>query len=785
MKKYNVKPACTLLSCLLIFGEVLLFAGCKNKNHGEEKTVAEDSIWFNSTTTKIEDIYQDNAVDYYESEIIGVYNDGLVLKTTGAYKLPDDFDWKTGNYEDYNFINIDYYTLSGELISSIDVSKAVSGKNNTRINDIVVNDTGVKLITVNSINGKDEFYSAEIDLVTGVVGEFKELLNKSSDLSLNDDMVFEGTWNIGEYLVSRYRWVNSYVFSFVISKGSSSIFSDLSVSFPFSKIVDISGYITVSDTEILLVCSSNDVRFILLNLETGEIVNYDNECDWINSINFTTRLSSVDGKSYITTQEGIKYLNFDKREQEEILSYNCCNLNRYTIGKMDLYSAKDDKYIFAGIIRYDDSLNISGYGSSEIPTIVVLEKTETNPNAGKVIITAASIGRIEVSYPICEAIRVFNDASDEYIVQLENNYRLTDHVDYSNAETNDELMDIYYKGASELSNQLAIDMISGNGPDIILNASSFSQIQSEDYLLDLNRYINGKKGIDKSDYFTNVIDAAKVDNKLLYMPVDFRVYGISTNISNVSTGQKGFTFDEYVKFVDEVCNGSNPISDTQLGALCTLYSYMSDTCVDGTAVNLDNESFRALCAYVKDNVTNKPSISDEQNESTYYSCFGDYLIKYGNIASYRTLLGFPSVDGRGPVISIETSIGISASATSTVADGAWEFIKICLGGDIQESVVRNFNNPVNQKVFDSTATIALENYNNSDSYNSYGQPLAESAINSYKEVLLSASVIVDSDPAILCVIREEIPPYFLDQKTLDEILPIIQNRVSTIIKERS
>ena len=61
----------------------------------------------------------------------------------------------------------------------------------------------------------------------------------------------------------------------------------------------------------------------------------------------------------------------------------------------------------------------------------------------------------------------------------------------------------------------------------------------------------------------------------------------------------------------------------------------------------------------------------------------------------------------------------------------------------------------------------------------------ESVITSYKEVLQSASVIVSDDPAVLNIIREEIPAYFLDQKSLDAVISIINNRVSTVIAERA
>ena len=61
----------------------------------------------------------------------------------------------------------------------------------------------------------------------------------------------------------------------------------------------------------------------------------------------------------------------------------------------------------------------------------------------------------------------------------------------------------------------------------------------------------------------------------------------------------------------------------------------------------------------------------------------------------------------------------------------------------------------------------------------------ESIIESYKKVLMSGSLIDNTDPAVLIVIREEVPPYFVDQKSLDDILPIVNNRVKTILSERS
>ena len=116
-------------------------------------------------------------------------------------------------------------------------------------------------------------------------------------------------------------------------------------------------------------------------------------------------------------------------------------------------------------------------------------------------------------------------------------------------------------------------------------------------------------------------------------------------------------------------------------------------------------------------------------------------------------------------------------------DGAWEFIKTCLSEKVQAVIAEGDTNPINKNVYDSSAGKALEKYNKSDV--SFGIPMDESVITSYKEILESASVIVSDDPAVLNIIREEIPAYYLDQKSLDAVISIINNRVTTVIAERS
>ncbi len=780
MGKNGIKRiAGALVSALLIFAQIVSVTGCNGKNKSKVKKVSADLPWFTTTTTEIDSKYKkDKNVDWHGSEIWGVYKDGILLYTEGTYA--------SGG----NFCFFDYYAFNGELIKSIDVSKELEYK---QIEDVIFSKDGIKLRLFNQLYPRDVkekwYYTAELDLENGVLGEL-ELLESIPDAAADSTPSYEKTYIIGDYSVTRFE--KGLSTSFEISKNGKTRTVDLSANKAFSNAF-LGDYIVVSENEILFVCLSADVKFLSLNLETGEVTDKDEEYKWLNTIDYYTSLTSIDGKTYLTDQSGVKWINFEKKEFEEAFSFNSCNINRFTFGRLRLISAEDDRYVLTGSISHNDSLDMEHYGVNDTPTIVVLEKTDKNPNAGKIIITAAAAGDTYLSYEVCEAIRTFNDTNEKYLIQLDNKLRTSDFVNYDGTSNVEERQKKYYSGYSALGGQLASDIISGNGPDVILNAADFRIIQSEDYLIDLYSYIKGKNGINEADYFSNVIDAVKTNDKFFYMPTGFGLEGICTNKDNVREDQTGFTFDEYAKLVHDVCNGADPMNASQIDVLCTLFALMDDTCINGKEVNFDNEAFRALCEYVKNDVIYDPDKEYSDDEGAwfaYYSSIGSTLNTQRYKASKQTLLGYPSYDSRGPEISITTSIGISALSPSVVADGAWEFIKFCLSDDVQEMIARSGDNPVSISVYDSTARTAFENCNKciikeNNMFNQYFPTVDESIIESYKKVLLSGSKIDNLDPAIIVVLREEIPPFFVDQKSLDEILPVINNRVKTILSERT
>ena len=54
----------------------------------------------------------------------------------------------------------------------------------------------------------------------------------------------------------------------------------------------------------------------------------------------------------------------------------------------------------------------------------------------------------------------------------------------------------------------------------------------------------------------------------------------------------------------------------------------------------------------------------------------------------------------------------------------------------------------------------------------------------FAEVIQNASGFYSSDSDVTSIIYEEMPAYFCGDKTIEEIIPIIEDRIQTVLGER-
>ena len=281
----------------------------------------------------------------------------------------------------------------------------------------------------------------------------------------------------------------------------------------------------------------------------------------------------------------------------------------------------------------------------------------------------------------------------------------------------------------------------------------------------------------------------------------------------------GWTFEEFRSISQSLPEsvsilGNIPQYDLLTSLMRSETSRLLD--YDNRQVKFDDSEFKDILTLVKEYGTPKTraELQKEMDEDFTGTILDDQLLfnagmivameqtfntlyKFGNIDSLCDgnvcFIGYPNADGSGALADDPTSIAIAQSCP--YKDEAWEFVKCLFEDDIQLHCAGATKFPVNRKAFDSLMEISVED-------NQLGWKIAETdpdikmyMIASYTHLTqddvteLKAVIegIHDScsfDPSALMIIQEEAPGYFTDQRTIDDVVNIIQKRSAAVVQER-
>ena len=427
-------------------------------------------------------------------------------------------------------------------------------------------------------------------------------------------------------------------------------------------------------------------------------------------------------------------------------------------------------------------------------------KADKNPHAGKTVLELyAPYGYVENK--IADAIGQFNSTNGEYFIEFSSRYASDERIDYVNANSNDESDAIALSGNANLSNKLAMDIINGEGPDILMGVSNLGQLNNSNYLVDLTKY-TGK--FDQDKYFTNIIEGAKVNGALYQMPLTFGIEGIVTEAKYAGKSGVGFTTAEYETFLKETLNGQDAITSGQSIYFTKLFNAMSDKFIKDNKADFSGKEFAELADYVKNNVMEKPKTGNDNDDffndsaavypAGYYatvSGIGNFLMNMIDADSDQTILGIPSTDGRGPMFRVRCSVAVSAQATSVEA--CVEFVKLLMTDDVMYSLTLNDDFVISRAAFRKSAEETVAYYNDDNRSTNSMTPISgpvyghfsDKNIDNMEKIISNASKIDSEDAAISIILYEEMPAYFLGQKDLASVVKIAQDRAQKVLSERA
>ena len=780
------------VTAVLLFAMGMSIVACNVNGKNKREKIAADSVWYDTNIYKINlGIDTSRDVDQTAAWIAGTDDENMVVVTKGRYKMPESVRTleeangyviaRVSVIDRKNNTTVKTFDLKDEISAADDISSAEleDGKLKIKISSYDMTTYSVKNI------------EKELDIASGKVTETKD---SSSGMELPANKTFKvGGYNV-DTISSWTENSSSYTLAVYSADGG---MKKAELKEPGLDIYDIPTILPLSETTALVAAITNTgIKFYSLDLKEGKIKDAaPADYEWIDADDLR-ETKTINGEIYYSTPLGLYKIDMEKKATEMVLDYGRCDVNRSLLSSLEITENKDGTYVLCGQkdygMRYDANLAATEF------YIVKLSKAAKNPHAGKTILDLyAPYG--QVGETINDAILKFNKTNKDYFIEVTNKYTTTNSIDLSEVDSEDEYENITLDKSAKMSSELAMDIMNGGGPDILMNTSDFGQLNNENYLVDLSPYFND---LDKDKYFTNIIEGAKNNGKLYQMPICYTIEGIFTDKKNAGGSGVGFTTEEYRKFVSGPLNGQDLITSGQAHYFAKLFSTMSDMFINDGKADFSGTGFKMLADYVKDNVPEKaPSWSSNEgpesnNKAAYISCYAmsGYFYELAEIKGDTTILGIPSADGRGPLFQAYTSVGVSSQASSV--DACIGFIKLLLSDEIQENLAMEENYVLNRAAFHKGGTAAIEYYNGPEGdmifgYNHMtGEPVAnrikfsEKNIDTLESIILSCSGMRTEDQAINIILIEEMPAYFTGQKDLDDVVRIIQDRVQKVLDER-
>ena len=517
----------------------------------------------------------------------------------------------------------------------------------------------------------------------------------------------------------------------------------------------------------------------------GEATQLPESITWSGYSAMTTGIST---DIVYATSSGVFGLNVGDAEPKQIMSFINSDLSTTYLNTIFML---DDEHFVA---FYGDDLD-NGRTKGAFFT---KKNPEDIPDKSVLVLAGNYIGS-DVRNRVVE----FNKTSEQYRIVLK---------EYQSMATSED----YMAGYAQLNN----DIISGNMPDILVYDGNLpvENYISKGLLADVGELIAKDEELSKVEYLQNVFDAYKVNDKLYHIIPSFYVRTVIGKESLLG-GRESWSFDELKEVLATMPEGTQAFGEmTRTSFLTTLMQYCGSDFVDASTgkCNFDSPDFIAMLEFAN---TLPEEINYDYDDSDYWDNYwknsqsqyreGRTLLMECYIGSVRdmnysingyfgadvTYVGFPTENGKGSVLGANNNCFV-LSAKSANLDGAWEFVRYYLTEDYQKTL--DWGMPTIKSIFMEKAEEAMEKpyyldengdkveYEETFELNGESIPL-EPMSKEQKDQLVEFIQTVDSviyyNEDIQNIVEEETASYFAGQKSVNEVVQIIQSRAQIYVDE--
>ena len=419
-----------------------------------------------------------------------------------------------------------------------------------------------------------------------------------------------------------------------------------------------------------------------------------------------------------------------------------------------------------------------GEGDAVVLEFIVLVRSEYATEA-KTVLTLATLS---LSSELSAQINMFNQMSDEYRISV---------VDYSNSTMSG-------------LNKLAVELITGNGPDIIdLTSFPGNNYAANGFLEDLNSYFEADALVSRNDYLEILLSNIEKEGGIYEAVSSFGIVTIVGSTSVVGE-QAGWTLDDLLALHEQKAMQSAIAGVTQDLFLQLICNFASDEfiCWSTGEVSFGTEEFISLLEYSY----SLPASINLDDYTDEYECIatGQSFLSFTSVRDFFeiqflelvfndeiTYIGIPIGEGSGSYIVLNTALGISVYSQNKVA--AWDFFRFVLSEEYQKDNSYKYGFPTNKAAFELMITEA-QIINNEKSPNAIGyswndthlayKAASQSQIDKIVNLINNAEGVTRYDENVTQIISEAVGPFFSSEHSAEETAEIIQSRVEVYVSEQ-
>ena len=358
-------------------------------------------------------------------------------------------------------------------------------------------------------------------------------------------------------------------------------------------------------------------------------------------------------------------------------------------------------------------------------------------------------------------------------------YDLVNAFNRENPDYKVRVESLYDEGMSmELLNT---QLIAGDGPDIFAFCYYDNLMRlGPAATVDLLPYLDADGEYSRESILPSLLEAMSPQGKLSALPYSFSLVTFTAPEDVIA--EPGVTFAEAKAAADEADLPLFPLWMTRE----TLWGWMEEfaavqfTDLEAGTCSFDSEEYIGLLRECGETSKDFPAdISQNYVGLLQFEPLQGYMrlsVISGNYGGEYTFAGMPNDETNGSMFNIELSYAISAQ--SKHADGAWQFIRRCLG---QERGVSSMGFPANAELFAEQLQSMVET-----GYDNYGQlvKISESDAEKLRGLVEGITTVNYSLPTVSDILSEDAAQYFAGQISVEQAAAYSQERVSTWLAEQ-